>query len=198
MKRIILFVFLILISFLINAQQATKVSHTTFTDPRDNKTYKIVVIGTQTWMAENLNFKTDTGSWCYNNDTSHCNTYGRLYNWATAQTICPSGWHLPADEEWTVLTEFIGTDAGKKIKTQSGWENKGNGTDNLGFAAIPGGCFDSSNNFTNLGYYAYWWSSTEKMPFNAWSRNQCTFENRVGRYVSYKKSGFSVRCLKNY
>lgn len=197
MKHILLFVYFTLISFLIHAQQTAKGSDATFTDLRDNKIYKTVVIGTQTWMAENLNFNTDTGSWCYENDSSNCYTFGRLYNWETAQRVCPAGWHLPSDSEWTELTGFIGTDAGKKIKSLSGWEGKSNGTDNYGFSAIPGGHFDGEKSFINIGYYGYWWSSTDKMSFNAWSRNQCCYDNKLGRYVSYKKSGFSVRCLKD-
>jgi uncharacterized protein (TIGR02145 family) len=97
---------------------------TTFTDPRDGQTYNIVQIGNQTWFAENLNYATGN-SWCYDNNDSNCNIYGRLYDWQTALTACPSGWHLPSDAEWTVLTDYLGGDtvAGLKMKNTTGWND---------------------------------------------------------------------------
>jgi len=79
---------------------------TTFTDSRDGKSYKTVKIGDQTWMAENLNYEI-SDSWCYDNNSSNCNTYGRLYTWVTAQNVCPSGWHLPSRDEWNILFEYL-------------------------------------------------------------------------------------------
>jgi uncharacterized protein (TIGR02145 family) len=131
------------------------------------QTYKTVVIGTQIWMAENLNYNV-TGSICYNNSTSYCAQYGRLYNWATAMAfasncnsnvcapqvqekhkgICPDEWHIPSDAEWNILAKYIdpnwtnsnnGNVAGIKLKATSGWFNDGNGTDNYGFTALPSG-----------------------------------------------------------
>ncbi len=197
MKILIISFQLTLAACFIYAQQPVQISYGTLTDNRDSKTYKTVVIGTQTWMAENLNFATDTGSWCYNKKTTHCDTYGRLYNWPTALTVCPENWHLPSDSEWTVLTGFIGNDPGKKLKAKSGWESKGHGTDDFGFLAIPGGSMGNNEVFSNIGYFANWWTATEKMPFNAWGRNLCTYDSRITRYVHYKSDAFSVRCLKN-
>ena len=80
----------------------------TFTDSRDGKTYKTVKIGNQTWMAENLNFTTAEGSWCYDDDTVNCNKYGRLYSWETARDVCPAGWHLPSKAEFETLLSNVG------------------------------------------------------------------------------------------
>jgi uncharacterized protein (TIGR02145 family) len=133
-------------------------------DTRDNKTYKAVVIGTQTWMAENLNHYI-SGSKCYDDSTggdsqNRCSTYGRLYKWETAmnnsasstlvpsgvQGICPNGWHLPSKAEWEVMTDYIGgaDTEGKKLKATSSWSNinnvtSGNGIDDYGFSALSGG-----------------------------------------------------------
>ncbi|MDR2583492.1 MAG: hypothetical protein LBC75_08445, partial [Fibromonadaceae bacterium] len=92
-----------------------------------------VVIGTQTWFQRNLNYDV-AGSKCNENSTANCNEYGRLYNLRTAMVVCPSGWHLPSDAEWTVLVDFVGGTytAGTKLKATSGWNfinGQGNGTD---------------------------------------------------------------------
>jgi len=120
------------------SSSSSVVTSGTFKDDRDSKTYKYVVIGTKTWMADNLNYATE-GSLCYDATEANCTTYGRLYAWSTAKTACPSGWHLPDDAEWTTLINFVGTAAGKKLKSISGWNSNGNGTDDYGFSALPGG-----------------------------------------------------------
>lgn len=129
-----------------------KVSHS-FTDSRDGKKYRTVTIGTQTWMAENLNF--DYGKYgtarcfCFNDMESNCEKYGRLYNLAAVTdsagflfdgNICPKGWHLPSWREWETLFSYVGKDgSGIKLKSKSGWMNSGNGTDEFGFTILPGG-----------------------------------------------------------
>ena len=193
--------------------------------PYEGQTYKTVVIGTQTWMAENLNYVVE-GSKCYDNDPANCNTYGSLYDWATAMSlpsscnfsscsdqinnphrgICPSGWHIPSDAEWTTLAnfvvDFVGFNAGTKLKARSGWndyyEASGNGTDEFGFSALPGGVGDSGGYFYDVGYYGYWWSATEYDAYNAYGRGMYYDNDYVFSYSFYGKSGlFSVRCLQD-
>ena len=140
---------------------APSITYGSLYDSRDGKTYKTVVIGSQTWMAENLNYNA-SGSVCYGNNTSNCDTYGRLYNWNTAMAACPSGWHLPSDAEWTALTDFAGgvSTAGWHLKSASGWSSGGNGQDTYGFAALPGGGGLSDGTFF-ADEYNRWWSATE-------------------------------------
>jgi len=190
--------------------------------PRDlaGKEYEAVLIGTQTWMAENLNYNA-SGSKCGNGsslsdaNTSTCDTYGRLYNWSTAMNgatssntnpskvrgVCPSGWHLPSNEEWTTLTNFVGTNAGTKLKAINGWNNHNgssdNGTDDYGFSALPGGYGNSIGYFNDVGYYGYWWSSTESNTSYAYSRYM-TYGTATVSSNSYDKTDFfSVRCVQD-
>ncbi|MDR2582125.1 MAG: PEGA domain-containing protein [Fibromonadaceae bacterium] len=180
---------------------ATPVASVTITsiikDPRDNNTYNVVRIGNQTWMAENLNYNA-SGSKCYDNNPTNCDKYGRLYNWETAKTICPSGWHLPSDVEWTVLTEFVGgsSTAGTKLKTKNGWNNGGNGDDKFGFSALPG-AHGNSYGFRNIGNSGIWWSSTESTSDYAIYRDIYYNNESVSRQHYYKNSLYSVRCLKD-
>jgi uncharacterized protein (TIGR02145 family) len=126
----------------------------------EGQTYKTVKIGTQTWLAKNLNNGV-AGSKCYDNDPANCDKYGRLYDWATAMSlppgcnenscssqiqskhrgICPNGWHIPSNADWDKLMEFVGgiSTAGTKLKAKSGWDGNGNGTDDYDFSALPGG-----------------------------------------------------------
>ena len=105
------------------------------TDERDEKTYKTVIIGEQEWMAENLAFIPDSGVFStYRNDTTKISKYGYLYDWETAKEVCPTGWHLPSNAEWFVLTNFLGEEvAGTKMKSNTGWQHNGNGTNESGF-----------------------------------------------------------------
>ncbi|MDR2579568.1 MAG: fibrobacter succinogenes major paralogous domain-containing protein [Fibromonadaceae bacterium] len=167
----------------------------TFKDSRDGKTYKWVKIGDQTWMAENLNFEGSSAYFqasstaCYNNNSSNCDAYGRLYNWHAALNACPPGWHLPTDAEWTVLTDFVGTDPGTKLKAASGWNSGGNGTDEFGFSALPGGGgWDGS--FARVGSEGFWWSATGFNTSDAWYWSMSmSRSNKLGLN--------SVRCVKN-
>jgi len=173
------------------------------------QTYRTVEIGTQTWMAENLNYNA-SGSKCYLNEASFCDQYGRLYNWTTAmansassaanpsgvQGICPTGWHLPSDAEWDALMTAVGgsSTAGTKLKATSGWYDNGNGTDIYGFSALPGGSYGG---FYNAGDYGFWWSSTEGDASGAYGRYMGYLDADVGRNYGVKASLLSVRCVQD-
>jgi len=144
-----------------NATSESSNTNGTFTDPRDGREYKTVKIGEQVWMAENLAYDAE-GSKCYNGNPANCRKYGKLYGWETAMKSCPPGWYLPSDDEWQTLVDFVGGAkiAGKKLKAKNGWDENGNGTDDFGFSALPGGCADPDGNFGTIGSLGIWWSST--------------------------------------
>ncbi len=166
------------------------------------QTYKTIKIGTQTWMAENLNYNAD-GSKCYEDDESNCQKYGRLYNLATAVNACPKGWHLPSVDEWNVLMASVGGEetAGKYLKAKSGWNDyegkSGNGEDKFGFAALPGGFSTPGGSFSYVGNGGLWWIDSE---------DDSDYAPTAGMYynhenVVYNNDGrnyfFSVRCVKD-
>jgi uncharacterized protein (TIGR02145 family) len=169
--------------------------------------YEAVLIGTQTWMARNLNYDA-SGSRCFGDKSGsdsqgNCTIYGRLYNWATAMAgSCPVGWHLPSDAEWNALITAVGgsTTAGTKLKTASGW-NAGSGykpgTDVYGFAALPGGNGGSDGSFYGAGDYGYWWSSSEYNANYAYYRYVRYDYEDVYRDDDNKYRLFSVRCLQD-
>ena len=165
----------------------------------DINKYKTVQIGSQKWMAENLD-NAVAGSVCYGNDPANCAKYGRLYDWNTAKTACPAGWHLPSDAEWTQLTDFVGGEstAGKKLKSTSGWNNNGNGTNDYQFSALPGGAGNGSGYFDYAGNNGHWWSSTENGANYAWGRYMFDEEEEVHRddYAD-RTYQLSVRCVQN-
>jgi uncharacterized protein (TIGR02145 family) len=151
-----------------------EITYGSLTDPRNGQTYYTVKIGDQTWMAENLNFDAP-GSLCHRNEESNCYIYGRLYEWNTVmdgspssslnpsrvQGICPDGWHIPSDAEWTTLDNHVAGDIttrGTRLKARGGWTNDSNGTDDFGFSALPGGRGGRFGGFDSG--YAYWWSTT--------------------------------------
>jgi uncharacterized protein (TIGR02145 family) len=172
----------------------------TFTDTRDGQTYKTVKIGRQTWMAQNLNYQADS-SWCYDNVDSNCIKYGRLYDGWTAKKACPAGWKLPSNQEWGNLVAAAGgkKTAGKTLKSKSRWnENKGmdgNGTDDFGFSALPGGGRASDGSFYHAGNDGYWWTATERWDYYAYRRYMYYAHDSVGEDDNLKSFGFSVRCV---
>ena len=191
----------------------------TFTDSRDGKTYRTVRIGKLTWMAENLNFVTDSSA-CYDNADSNCTKYGRLYNWDDAMTACPAGWRMPSEEDWDSLTVadggqrvedgYDGYDwefAAKKLKSTTGWDDwedddgklvSGNGTDEFGFSALPGGYRWSDGGFYTAGSYGLWWSATEVDATDARGRLMFYFRDYVFSYWYDKAGMFSLRCVRDF
>lgn len=190
----------------------------------DGNTYKTVTIGTQTWMAENLkvtkyndgiaipNVTDDTawgelttGALCdYDNTPSNSETYGKLYNWHAVNTgkLCPTGWHVPSDAEWTELTDYLGgtSVAGGKLKETgtTHWASPNTGaTNETGFTALPGGRRIYYVSFINIGYFGLWWSATESSATNAWYRAMYSDYSNVGRNDYSKELGCSVRCLRD-
>jgi len=159
------------------------------------------------WMTENLNVET-TDSWCYNDSNSYCNKYGRLYTWAAALTACPSGWHLPTRDEWGALAKAAGGTgdygvsgtAGKKLRSKSGWNNyggkSGNGTDEFGFSALPGGDrFLPSGEFGHAGYNSDWWAAEGSGGYAYYRYTGYGFDE-FGEYnYDVKSYGYSVRCV---
>ncbi|MCF8368574.1 MAG: hypothetical protein K9G76_05990 [Bacteroidales bacterium] len=192
-----------------------------FIDFRNGNSYSTALIGVQCWMTDNLNYNTGT-SWCYYNNSAYCNIYGRLYNWSTimngesgsnsvpsdVQGICPAGWHIPSDGEWCILLSCIdstivcdtagynGTDAGIKMKSTWGWSSGGNGTNESGFCALPGGSMGIYH-FDDLYLFANFWTTTEDYPGYAWFYKLNYGLPTIGRYFSSKNRGYSLRCLKN-
>jgi uncharacterized protein (TIGR02145 family) len=189
-----------------------------FTDSRDGRKYRAVKIGGKTWMAQNLNYETDS-SWCYDNDTSNCMEYGRFYVWNTAKTACPAGWHLPSLEEWQGLMRTAGgrrvhidwmsekyiiwKGVDKKLKTKNGWipfENDGgNGTDDYGFSALPVNCqTQGSRGLTwDAGYVGTWWTATENVSDSAYIMYMDHDGGIVNEGYGSKSEAISVRCLQN-
>lgn len=170
----------------------------TMTDSRDGKVYKTVKIGNQIWMAENLNFEEDN-SYCYNDSAKYCTKYGRLYTWAAADRACPDGWHLPTIDEFETLFATIGgqSTAGKKLKSTSGWNNDGNGTDDFGFTALPTGIRYGKDKYYNYeGHHANFWSSIKNGSDSAEYVNMFYDYDNARQLVHDKNDGMSVRCLK--
>ena len=168
------------------------------TDPRDGQVYKTVKIGNQTWMAENLNFETADGS-CFDDRTTNCLRYGRLYPWESAMEACPEGWHLPDSTEWNALFAAVGgiESAGKSLKFTEGWRNGGNGTDEFGFSAFPVGILYGSSEQSPKNEYASFWSSTENSEEGSYGMFLSYYGKGAKLGIDSKGASFSVRCLKD-
>jgi uncharacterized protein (TIGR02145 family) len=195
----------------------------------DNNLYKTILIGNQQWMAENLktskfndgslipNVKENniwrdlkTPAWAhYNNDTTNNKSYGKLYNWYSVNSftnenknICPIGWHVPNDDDWTILTNLLGgiKNAGGKMKEEGtiSWKIPNSGATNSSlFNALPGSGREYDGSFNSLGELGCWWSSTDRNLDNAWCRYLNYNKEQVDRYYVNKAVGFSIRCIKD-
>jgi uncharacterized protein (TIGR02145 family) len=196
----------------------------------DGNIYQTVKIGTQVWQVENLkttkynngnpiplvtsntewdNLTSPAYCWYNNDQDTYAETYGAIYNWYTVETgrLCPSGWHVPAESEWKVLTDYLAAEGhsgteGTVLKSTSSWYNEGNGTDDYGFKGLPGGyrTYNGSQNGFNesLGKSGHWWSSTEHFSLtDAVYMSLYHFESKAISYHLYKTNGVSVRCLKD-
>jgi uncharacterized protein (TIGR02145 family) len=207
----------------------------------DGNVYKTVTIGTQVWMAENLKTtkyrngdligtttpatldisgeSTPKHQWTYDGNESNVATYGRLYTWyavTDSRNVCPAGWHIPTDDEWTTLTNYLtnngygyegsGSDIAKSMASTSGWTtdptagNVGNdqaSNNRSGFTALPSGYREGDGTFYDVGSNGGWWSSSEYSSTNAFFRCMYYDISSVYRFNLGKENGFSVRCLRD-
>lgn len=190
-----------------------------------DKRNESIRIGNQEWMGNNLNMdvfrngdkiseakspeewekaaKNQQPAWCYfENDPANGPKYGKLYNWYAvidSRGLAPAGWHIPNDVEWTNLTSSLGDEktAGKKMKSTFGWKENGNGTNESGFAGLPGGSRNFFGLFLASGNYGYWWSSTPHDAKFARTRYLNNTSNMVFRSHGIRGIGLSVRCIKD-
>jgi len=221
MKNLFLFLTIMIVSSIAFGQESNK----TVTDI-DGNVYKTVTIDTQVWMAENLKTtkyrngnliettspatlditteSTPKYQWAYAGNESNVATYGRLYTWYAAtdsRNVCPTGWHVPTDSEWTTLTTYLEGEnvAGGKLKEAgtSHWSSPNiRATNETGFTALPGGYRNYYGSFNGIGATGGWWSSTEYLTNYAWSRYMTYDSSYV--YNNYGKTyGYSVRCLRD-
>ena len=201
------------------------ITYGSFTDSRNNRAYRTVVMPDgRTWMAENLNFRHPnwshndftgdiggnirSGSWCYNNDSSNCNTYGRLYTWDAAMNqACPPSWRLPTLDDWHELFRKVGgsnqngrwLNAGHALKSSPSDSPSWDGANAHGFSALPGGYRRPAGSFDSLGVWGDWWSATSRTPTtsDAWYVGMDAGKTEAGESSLNKNHGFSVRCLRN-
>ncbi len=182
----------------------------TFTDQRDGHAYRTVTINNQVWMAENLAYKPTSGTyWVYKNDSivlkyekwvPQVDWY--FYDWETARKACPCGWHLPSNDEWNTLIDYVGRYAGKKLKSATSWRVRNQSNDTYGFSASPGGYVGDDWKTYNLyiGSRGYWWTSSEaKSRFpKAYARYIDEEKDQVGKEKRFKSYDLlSVRCLRD-
>ena len=187
-----------------------------FTDSRDGQSYDVVKIGNLSWMAENLNYETETSA-CPDGDSRNCKRLGQLYTWVDAKTVCPEGWRLPTSADFAqILAQSldgnpgaVSNEAGVKLKSRDGWFKKGNGSDEFGFNALPAGYRGaiskaddgtiSGGKFDGIGGYAYFWSATEdsENPESNAYYMFLAFNSKSASVNSFSKNDLrSVRCVQ--
>ena len=218
MKNVFLVIMVVLI---VGCSKDSAEAPPTITDI-DGNVYETIVIGNQTWMKTNLNVSKyqdgtpipeekdpvkwatlTTGAWCYyDNDPKNGKLYGKLYNWYAVNDkrgLAPTGTSIPTDAEWTTLTNFIGSEAGGKMKESdtSNWTSPNSeATNSTGFTGLPGGICISNGDFHFIGDYGYWWSATSVDAATAWNRSLGYNSSIACRSYDDKNYGFAVRCIK--
>jgi uncharacterized protein (TIGR02145 family) len=208
----------ILLSNFIFAQTPTTVKDV------DGFEYKIVRVGGQTWMAQNLNVtrfrngdpipeatttdewikadKNKTPAWCYfNNDPEYGASYGKLYNWYAVideRGLAPAKWRIPTEQDWVRMINFLGNKkkASEQLKADFGWREEGYGSNKTGFNALPGGNRSEKGQFLGNGSYGYWWSSQEHGSETAEGFDMGYRYKLINQFSYRKGHGFSVRCVK--
>ncbi len=172
----------------------------TLVDARDGKVYKTIKIGQQTWMAENLNYKTEKYSYIYARKAENAEKYGRLYRWESASNACPTGWHLPTDAEWKTLEKELGmTD--EQIAKDNTWRGTNQATKlfsdtTINFTMLFGGYHNPPSNSFLIGMQAFFWTSTDTEA-HAWYRQMRDGSGQIFRRTRPKSWGMSVRCVKD-
>jgi uncharacterized protein (TIGR02145 family) len=191
--------------------------------------FKSIKIGIQTWMTENLNVSSfrngelipeaekaeewkkatteQKPAWCYyNGDSVNGRKYGKLYNWYAvndSRGLAPQGWHIPVDDEYSVLIIYLGgshtyNEIAPKMKSKSGWESNGQGNNSSGFSSLPAGGRNGDGKFGNLGYDCYYWTLSEEQNHSAAHFYSIAFDDStVWQVNNFKSRGYSVRCVKN-
>ena len=212
MKKMILLVVLLILSActdyvaqiddqIVNLKDTSGQAGETLTDSRDGQTYRTFIVGSQIWMAENLNYET-SNSYCYDDKKGNCTKYGRLYTYSAATNACPSGWHLPSKEEWESLIDAVGGEsvAGKMLKAKRGWYDDGNGENSIGFLALPGGSKGNmayNEEYKGIEEKGVFWTSTRFSDYYyAYHVSMYYDEDKASvghESVNYK---FSVRCVR--
>jgi len=213
-----------------NEETFTTVSDSTGTvTDIDGNRYNTITVGTQTWIKENLKttrfrngtelplvrgrldwYYLYTPAYCwYDNKSENGAVYGALYNWFAVNagsdpnmSLCPAGWHIPSDKEWTILMDFLGGDSvavGKLKEAEiSHWASPNNdATNESRFTALPGGFRDFEGSYYGLYGFGFWWSTTEIFPGGAWGRFMGYDGSGGFRFGRYENDGLSVRCVKD-
>ncbi len=177
-------------------------SQQTMTDIDGNK-YRVVQIGTQVWMAENLQVTkapdgTPVNSQVPNHDSNQVSNFGRLYNWSSALRVAPKGWHLPTDDEWEILARHFDSDGAAKLKDTLYWKvSDERATNESGFSARPAGYWNDQGFDNRFGLTAVFWSSTQADSQLVWSRTLSATHDTLRRASQHPQYGFSVRCIKD-
>ena len=194
----------------ISSASTSVVCPTSLTDPRDNATYPVMQMGDQCWMAQNIAYSNGgTIGLCYNNSPANCTTYGRLYNFAQASTICPTGWHLPSEAEWVTFSASVNAALGLYSGTEGcylkatvspdpqGWNNAPYLLGNpFSFSALPaGGSY--GGNFYDLGHMAHFWSSTAADAANSRTRDLYSNSTPLNPNQAINSFSNSVRCVRD-